>query len=205
MKKKNTKSLKEIYNESLLCEMPAMNLIPYREDRLEDQNQNIIIAQKYIKGEIGKLLGNIQYIDKINIYLHIYQTSDHGELLSHILINTKSKEIVGFINLITINDITSKEYLATHGIFRTTRANKGLIFEFFTKWLLPNYKTVISSNSTTKHGTNFWYKIIGYGLLNNKDCGIFKENKFVQLHKIEDFDSAWDFYTGKDQRIYIID
>ena len=202
MKKKITKTLKELYSEALICEMPVLNLTPYTENRLENQKQNITIAKDYINGGRGELIGNFQ---NINIYKQIYQIDKHGELISHILIDTKINEILGFINLIKIKDADNKGYFTTHGIFRTSRTNKGLIFEFFTKWLLPEYKIIISSNSTTISGSKFWIKIIEYGLTNNKECGIFKEKKFIQLYKIEDFSQAWDLQNGEHIRIYIIE
>ena len=48
MKKKTAKSLKEIYNEALLCEMPQRMTNLYKQD-LDDDDYNHKEAKEYIE------------------------------------------------------------------------------------------------------------------------------------------------------------
>ena len=89
--------------------------------------------------------------------------------------------------------------------------NGSLIFDFFTKWILPKYKLILSDDSTSKLGEDFWWKIIDYALANNKECGIystkiamefFNVKQFEQILKRKDFLNAWKL-LGNQKRIYI--
>jgi hypothetical protein len=210
MKKKNVKSLKQVYNEVLVCEMPIRLFDSYTQENVENFEKNHIEAEKYIKGTIGKLIDSPNYLEKIDIYQDESLTGDGESLLIYVLIHKNKKEIEGFTKLLKIKDNNNKEYFSTHGLCKKNSASTNLIFNFFTKWLLPKYKLIISDNGTTDLGERFWKEIIEFGLANSKECGIFEDNdipkqskeQFTRLYKIENFSNAWEeFPTYK--RIYI--
>jgi hypothetical protein len=173
--------------------------------------KNHILAEKIIEGLIGKWIGIFKDIEKIDIYEFEQLNIDNEPVLIYVLIQKDKKEIVGFIKLLKIVDNKNKEYFSTTGLWKKKTFNsKGFIFNFFTKWLLPKYKLIISDKGTTDLGERFWLKIANFGLVNNKDCGIFKhgnicklgENQFIRLYNIEDFQDAWK-NGGLLKRVYI--
>lgn len=210
MNKKSTKSLKEIYNKSFICETPLKLSDLYTQEDLENDEKNHTEAVKYINGTIGKLIDSVNYLVKIDIYVVKELSRDNESLMVYKLIDKDKQEIVGFIKLLKILDNKNKEYFSTYGLWKKKSFKGSLIFNFFTKWLLPKYKLIISDNGTTDLGEKFWLKIISYGLENNKECGIFKdadfiklnEQQFTRLYKIEDFSVAWK-KAASFQRIYI--
>lgn len=208
--KKITKSFRRFYLESLLCESPSRHPSLYTVP-FDNWTFNQEEAAAYIRGEKGKFIDYFNFKSyKLSIYKKI-EVSDNNKIEEYIIIfNEKEcKNIFAFLRLkhITINNV---KYFFTNGIWNNKTYATGLIFEFFTKWLLPKYKLIISDNLTSKLGENFWFKIIEYALTNNKNCGIYTEyditsnnkSNFKQLFKKENFLKAWKKHASK-QRIYI--
>jgi len=212
MKNKSTKSLKQIYNESLLCEMPERMPGPYDSyDYLEDNDKNHIMAGYYIEDKRGNLIEQFKDSQDINIYQDNAMLDNGASAIAYVLINIDKKEVEGIIYLVKIEDTNNVGYFSTCGLWKKKSATSGLIFNFFTKWLLPKYKTIISDNKTSELGERFWLKIAKYGLANNKKCGIFREKEaiksnieqFKRLYKIDNFSLAWEDKDRILQRIYI--
>ena len=212
MNKKFTKSLKQLYNESLLCEMPYMSYKPYDGKDLDDDIKNRKMAEDLIEGRIGKLVGNFNDNGKIDIYcIGAFQDINYP-LAIYALIHENKHEIIGAVNILEILSINKEKYFSTNGLWKKQTFKSSVIFNFFIKWLLPEYKIIISDNETTELGKKFWIKIIEYGLANNKECGIFntdnnksKDTKqFTRLYKMEDFLDAWKDEPWLKQ-IYIIE
>ena len=218
MKKKIAKSLKELYNESLICEMPkrmpeqhTQEYLKYLEENFENDEKNHIAAEKFIKGIIGKQIDVFKNLEELNIYEREELNRDNEPLLIYVLINMDRKEIVGFVKLIKITYNKNKVHFSTYGLWKKKTFAGSLIFDFFTKWLLPKFKLIISDKGTTDLGEKLWIKIAKYGLTHNKECGIFKvnaeqdEEQFIRLYKIEDFSNAWEELEEDPifQRIYI--
>ena len=218
MKKKSVKLLKELYNESLICEMPykmtEQEIRVYLKglENFENDETNHILAESFINGTIGKLIETFNYYEELNIYEYEELNAYNETLLIYVLIQKVKGMIVGFTKLLKITDNKNIVYFSTYGLWQNKIFARGLIFNFFTKWLLPKYKIIISDEGTTNLGENFWLKLIKYGLSNNKECGIYRINEkqgqeqFIRLYKIEDFSDAWKD-TWKDEaqhkRIYI--
>ena len=209
MKKKITTSLKELYTEALICEMPLRSSKLYTQ-KLDEDVYNYRETKNFISGRKGKLVGKFKDFPNINIYTNIELTGTNKELLVYYLIDEKTITTVGFVKLLQIKD-NNIVYFSTYGIWqKLTVKHSNIISSFLIKWLLPEYKIIISDNSTSDLGERFWLKIAKYGLENNKECGIFilenlrnnKEKQFEQLYKIEDFSKAWNS-LGFKYRIYI--
>ena len=213
--KKMTKSFRRFYLEtvlfdSLTVESPQRRTFP-DEVSLETSAYNISETRAYINGEKGEF---VEYFSFNGYNVSIYKKESNEKNLKiteyPLIFNEKECKITfGFVRIIQ-QDINGQTYFFTRGIWNSRTDAIGLIFSFFTKWLLPKYKMIISDNLTTTLGEGFWLKIAKYGLANSKECGIYIDPKilksnnpsFKSLIKIEDFSKAWE-KPATMQRIYI--
>jgi len=178
--------------------------------RYSDWLYNTIEAAEYIKGIKGKLVGKIDHYGEILVYEYKYIHPTDSNLIEYLLIAEKQKIIIGAIILVESKNAAGKDIVITNGLWNDQHSGKGSIYKFFTTWLLPNHKLIISDNRMTTLGEKFWLKIIEYGLTNNKECGIFittephinKKEEIIPLTNIKDFGSAWD-ELGCIKHIYI--
>ena len=197
-----TKSFKRFYLESLIKESPMRYAGTWDTIPLEDWAYNQTEAINFIEGRKGKLIDTFEYSGIVGIY-----QTNNSDIVEYALIPKTMKTILGYVKLVLIDN-----HISTNGIWNHSIDGKGLVYNFFIKWLIPHYKLVISDKSTTNLGELFWKKIIQYGLSNNKECGIYiqsevnlkRPEQFEKLDKIEDFEKAWTD-RGAAKRLYIKD
>ena len=208
--KKMTKSFKRFYLEQLINESPITHDGLYPTE-LGTWYYNSVEALAYANGTKGKLVGNFVHNGfKILIYIHKYFDSDKQlNIIEYTLMPESKKMVLGRINL-TNKKIENKVYYFTCGMWNHMSEGKGIVYSFFTIWLLPKYKIIISDDAMSKLGENFWWKIIEYGLTNNKECGKYIDPKslieqikgFIPLTNKKDFLDAWK-HNRFAKRIYI--
>ena len=156
MKKKIAKSLKELYNESLICEMPYMSHDPYDGKDLDDDIKNKKIAEALIEGTLGKLVGNFIDDIKINIYLIEGIQNSNGPLDVYMLIPDDMTTVVGAVNLQEIKSAANEIYTSTCGLWKKSTFKLPIIFNFFIKWLYQNlislFQIIIPPNLVKSFG-----------------------------------------------------
>lgn len=206
--KTKTKSFKRFFLEKLLKEAPDRYTGTWADMPLEDWAYNKTEASNYVEGGRGKLVDTFEHNGKVRIYradekppktFPTYPASEYA------LIPENMVCIMGYVRIVIID-----KHVTTNGIWNHSIGGKGLIYNFFIKWLLPHYKLVISDDSTTPKGEMFWKKIIQYGLSNNKECGVYilaepnlnRPEQFTKMNTLEEFESAWS-ERGFTKRIYI--
>ena len=208
--KKFTKSFRRYYYEELLAESPQRQY-GLADFTYDNWSFNGLEAHAFVSGEKGEFIDFFHFKGyKVSIYKKD-SVFENAKTIEYILVfnESKAKNIFGFVRIIP-QIINNETHFFTRGIWNSQTWATGLIFAFFTKWLLPKFKLIISDNITTKLGENFWWKVIEYGLANNKECGIFadpsvindKTKCFRRFYKKEDFEKAWE-YPARLQRIYI--
>lgn len=204
-----TKSFKRFYLESLLQESPMRSGV-WQNPPYEDWAYNQMEALNLIEGKVGELVDTFEHINKVRIYKTIKNDKWTGTIITFFLIPEKMNAIMGSVKIINGLKLVGKNYHFTNGIWNSSFGGKGLIYNFFIKWLLPHYKLIISDISTSPLGELFWKKIIQYGLNNNKECGIYimpepnlkREELFKQMHNIGEVETAWS-EQGFIKRLYI--
>ena len=214
--KKLTKSFRRLYLEATIVET-LVNESPMRAQGSFKTNLNKWIfntaeAKDYIEGRKGKFVENFYYRGEVAIYKYNYIDPDFGNITEYALIVKSEEIIIGYLRLIHFKNTKGEDGVHTNGIWNDQTSGSGIAFAFFTKWLLPKYKIIISDDATGKLGENFWWKIIEYGLTNNKKCGIFimadantqRPESIKQLSNKKAFNDAWD-KLGSIKRIYIFE
>jgi hypothetical protein len=209
LSKKMTKSFKRYWLEHLISESPVPYDGLYITD-LDNWSSNSVETAIYNKSNKGKLVGEF-YHNSLKILIFIYEYIDDKQhnILEYTLMPESKNMILGRVKLI-IKKIDNIEYYFTNGLWNHKSEGTGIVYNFFINWLLPKYKTIISDNSTSKLGENFWWKIIEYGLANNKECGKYIDPEsliepikgFMPLTKKKEFLDAWK-HNICEKRIYI--
>jgi hypothetical protein len=218
--KKHTKSFRRFYLETILAESifaeTLVNESPSRaggffKTHLNEWIYNTAEAKDYIEGRKGKFVENFYYRGDIAIYRNDFiDPKDKSNITEYALIVKSQEIIIGHMRLINTKNVAGKDIVLTNGLWNDMTSGSGVIFAFMTKWLLPKYKLIISDNYTGKLGENFWWKIIEYGLTNNKNCGIYiladplsgRSEYVKRLYKKLHFEDAWN-KSGGSKRIYI--
>lgn len=212
--KKPTKSFRRFCLETALYES-LITESPLRAEgifitNLSEWVYNLAEAKDYIEGRKGKFIENFYHRGEISIYRNDYIDQKYGSTTDYALIVKTLPMIVCHIRLLNSKNIANHDIVLTKGIWNDMTSGVGVAFAFFTKWLLPNYKMIISDNTTGKLGENFWWKMIEYCLTNNKECGIYildnksikQKEEVIPLLNKKAFNDAWD-KLGSIKRIYI--
>lgn len=212
--KKPTNSFRRFYLETVLYES-RLNESPIRAEgafitNLGEWLYNSAEAKDYIEGRKGKFIENFYYRGEISIYKNDFIDTKYGSTTEYALIVKSLPMIIGHVRLLNRKNSANRDIVLTKGLWNDMTSGSGVIFAFFTIWLLQKYKIIISDNITSKLGENFWWKMIEYCLHNNKECGIYiladsltkQKEEIIPLSNKKSFTDAWD-KLGSIKRIYI--
>ena len=163
----------------------------------DDEVSNVEQAQQLVKNHSESKVGMFVYH---NIRCHVYLYEKAQNDWFYVLVSENATAVLGVVHF-NQQDNT----ITTSGLWNALMM-QGLIFSFFTTYLIKHYKTVISDKITTERGKTFWLKIVDWALRSSIETGIYqiKENTFQPINTIQEAEQVFNKYIeAQNERIYI--
>lgn len=163
----------------------------------DNKVENIEQAQQLVKNHPEDKVDTFSYN---NIECGVYLYEKRRNEWFYVLVSENSPVVLGVIRFEKKDDA-----IYTSGLWNSFMM-QGLVFAFFTHYVIMRYHTVISDAITTQHGMKFWLKMANWALQNKKETGIFdaSKNTFRDITDIKIIEQSFSkLLDSQNERVYV--